>query len=96
MRALKTLVIGMAVLIVAGIVVLVVTAIDRAGDGGGTSTAAFSPATVSLPAGAEIVETRVGDGRIVLRLKLADGNARLVIIDAATGRLSGTVDLRHR
>lgn len=95
MRALKTLVIGMGVLIVAGLVVLVVAAVDRTG-GGKSSDAAFSPASISLPAGSEIVETRVGDGRIVLRLKLADGDARLVVIDAATGRLTGTVDLEHR
>ena len=104
MRALKTLVIGMGGLIVVGIVVLVVTFIDRAGTAGtGTglhapqgSATRFAPASVDLPAGAQIVETRIGDGRIVLRLRLADGSGRLVILDAADGRVAGTVELKTR
>ncbi|CAN0569030.1 unnamed protein product [Laminaria digitata] len=48
---------------------------------------------IDLPTGAEVVETRVGDGRIVIRLRLASGSGRLLILDAATGRLIGQTDL---
>tara|TARA_R110000787_G_scaffold85258_3_gene182061 strand:- start:744 stop:1028 length:285 start_codon:yes stop_codon:yes gene_type:complete len=92
MRFLKALVIGMGVLIVVGVVAIIVAAIDQAG--GGKPPAAFAPVAIVLPAGADIVETRVGDGRIVVRLKLPDGGARLMIVDPDTGRLTGTVDLK--
>jgi len=100
MRGLKALVIGMGVLIVAGIVILVVAIVDQAGTlNGGTDKAAsaptaFAPQTLALPAGSEVVETRIGDGRILLRLRLSDGSGRLVLIDAATGAMTGTIELK--
>ena len=75
MRGLKTLVIGMAVLIVLGMVAMIVAGVRQAGELSAPKAppAAAAPQTVDIPAGAEIVETRTGDGRIVLRLRLADG-----------------------
>ena len=93
MRGLKALVIGMGVLIVGGLIVLVVAAVQQAGNL--SAPTAELKTTVDLPAGAEIAETVTGDGRIVLRLRLADGSARLIVLDAATGRLAATVDLRR-
>ena len=93
MRGLKALVIGMGVLIVGGLIVLVVAAVQQAGNL--SAPAAEVKTTMDLPAGAEIAETVTGDGRIVLRLRLADGSARLIVLDAATGRLAATVDLRR-
>lgn len=93
MRGLKALVIGMGVLIVGGLIVLVVAAVERAGNL--SAPAAETKTAIELPAGAEIVETATGDGRIVLRLKLADGSARLLVLDAATGRSAATVDLKR-
>ncbi len=105
MRGLKALVIGMGILLVGGLVVLVVAAVQQAGNLSPAPVPASAPTSASapveaktaveLPAGAEIVETRVGDGRIVLRLKLADGNGRLVVLDAATGRTAATVELKR-
>ena len=93
MRALKALVIGMGVLIVAGIVVLVYAIVDKAAE---TGTMTFAPAEIVIPKGAEIAETALGDGRIAVRLTMADGSGRLILIDAATGRVTGTMELRKQ
>jgi hypothetical protein len=93
MRALKALVIGMGVLIVAGIVVLVYAIVDKAG---APETASFAPAEIVIPKGAAVAETALGDGRIALRLRLADGSGRLILIDAATGRVTGTMELKKQ
>jgi hypothetical protein len=99
MRALKAMVIGMGVLIIIGVIVLVVLVAQKSGDQIGGVLAEGKPpvaANVTLPAGAEILETRVGGERIVLRLRLADGNGRILILDAATGRLTGQTELTFR
>lgn len=97
MRALKALVIGMAVLIFAGVVVLIIGIVDKAGDLDGKTAApaaSFDPATIDLPAGATVQETRIDGDRIVIRLTLADGTARLLVISAATGKQTGVIDLK--
>ena len=119
MRGLKALVIGMGVVIVAGVVFLIFAIVEKAGEGGpddpsrpggpgGKSVAAgnvpaagnsvnnATPQTVTLPAGAEVVETRTGDGIIVLRLRLADGGGRLLMFDARTGKPTGRINLRSQ
>jgi hypothetical protein len=93
MRGLKALVIGMGILIIAGVVFLIYAIVEKAGEGGIGGGGAVN-AEVRLPAGAEIVETRVGDGRVVLRLRLADGSGRLMLIDAVTGKSAGRIDLK--
>ena len=85
MRALKALVIGMGVLIVAGLVTVVVTVANRTLD----ATDAPAPATeaaFALPEGAEVVETALDGDRIALRLRLADGTRAIHVFDLATGR----------
>ncbi len=106
MKALKALVIVMAVLIAAGLTVLVVMVIKGAGPDApqaplaGAPTPTTTPAPgfgetgVALPPGAKIVETSTGDGRIVLRLRQPDGAQALLVIDAATGRRLGLVRLK--
>ena len=72
MRALKAMVIGMGVLIIIGVIVLVVLVAQRSGDQIGSVVADGKrpvAASVELPAGAEVMETRVGGERIVLRLR---------------------------
>jgi len=111
MKALKALVVVMAVLIVAALTAVVFTLVQRAGDGAAVGAASsgrpgapapsvpiaglpgpgFGETSVALPPGAEIVETRIGDGRIVLRIREPGGGAALVVIDAATGRRLGLV-----
>ena len=87
MPALKALVIAMAVLIVAGLAVVVVEIATRLGTGRPEPPAA-APGTLRLavPEGARIMETVLDGGRIALRLALPDGTARIAVYDLATGR----------
>ena len=97
MRALKALVIGMAVLIFAGVVVLIVGVIDKAGELDGEApapNAGFNTKSIALPPGATIQETRLDGQRILVRLVMADGTARLIVISTATGEQLGTIDLK--
>ena len=95
MRGLKALVIGMGILIIAGVVFLIYAIIEKAGEGGGVGQSGIR-SEVILPAGAQVVETSIGDGVIMLRLRLADGSGRLVVVDPATGKPSGTIDLKFK
>jgi len=89
MQALKFLVIGMAVLIFAGLALVIVTIANR----GGTERPGFGDARVALPQGNAVVETAVSGDRIVLRLRGADGGQRLLLINAVTGTAIGTIEL---
>ena len=86
MRALKALVIGMGVLIAAGLAVVVVTVANRTLDGGKPPT----EATLALPTGAEVLETALDGDRVALRLRLADGTTAIHVFDLATGRRLAT------
>ena len=97
MRALKTLVIGMAVLIFAGVVVLIIGIIDRSSELGDNNTVrltGFGSVQFELPFGAVVQDTDIDDNRILLRIKLADGGSRLILLSVATGMQVGTVDLK--
>ncbi len=57
---------------------------------------------IPIPAGSRITETSAADGRLIIRLTLGDsaagtagaaGAARILVIDLATGRQIGTIDL---
>jgi hypothetical protein len=105
MRGLKALVIGLGVLILAGMAVVVVTIANRIADktapevltGPGRAPAApFGRSEVAIPKGARVVETTATAGRLVLRLELADGATRLLVLDPETGRESGAIDLVPR
>ena len=86
MRALKALVIGMGVLIVAGLVTVVVTVANRTLDGDRPPT----ETALALPAGAEVLETALDGNRIALRLRLPDGAQAIHVFDLATGRRVAT------
>ena len=97
MRALKTLVIGMAVLIFAGVVLLIIGIIDRSSELGDNNTArltSFGSVRFELPFGAVVQDTDIDDDRILLRIKLADGGSRLILFSVASGMQVGTVDLK--
>ena len=81
MAALKALVIGMALLIVAGLAVVAVTIANRTLESGGPADAALA-----LPPGAEIIETALDGRRIALRLRLADGSMAIHVYDLDTGK----------
>ncbi len=86
MRALKALVIGMGVLIAAGLITVVVTIADRTLDGGGPPT----EAALAIPPGAEVLETALDGGRIALRLRLPGGAQAIHVFDLATGERVAT------
>ena len=97
MRALKTLVIGMAVLIFAGVVVLIIGIIDRSSELGDNNTVRltdFGSVQFELPFGAVVQDTDIDDNRILLRIKLPDGGSRLILLSVTTGMQVGTVDLK--
>ena len=97
MRGLKTLVIGMAVLILAGVVVLIIGIVEKAGELDGeppAEAAGFEEVRIALPTGATVEETHLDGDRILVRLKMVDGTARLIVVSAATGEQTGTIDLK--
>jgi hypothetical protein len=96
MRALKILVIVMAVAILAGIAALIVVIAGRLSRSEPATVSAqpFAAGPVELPAGARIETIGVGSDRLVLEIVLAHGERQLLIIDLATGRRLGSILLR--
>ncbi len=102
MRALKALVIGMGILILIGFAAVVVAVIQRTGDDGddGPSTVrsgvpterAFGDVRVKLPSGAQVIGTAADGGRLIVHLRLAGGEARILVIDLATGKRLGAIE----
>lgn len=119
MRWLKTLVIGMGVVIVIGLTVVIVEVGRRAG-GPSPSAASgqaspappvigapapdtmtapariFGDISLAIPAGATAEEVVADKTRVVVQLRLSDGRAALLLIDAATGRKLGMITLDNR
>ncbi len=105
---LKRLVIILGVLIVIGLGVVVVTLIKRAQQlAGQTEPSTSEPAarmpdaapvdfTVPIPEGATIEDTRVKEGRLIVRIRLGPEPAarqQLLIYDLASGKRLATIDL---
>jgi len=88
---LKTLVIGMGVLIVAGVVALAVLLVNRMG-GGMSSPASAAAGRIELPAGARIAETHVDGKTVVLRLTMPDGSSRIAFYDTS-GKLVSMIEV---
>ena len=93
MQGLKVLVIGMAVAIVVMITIIITTMANRAIQGVDTLPS-FAAQKIAVPAGARVVGTSVGEGRLIVHLELEDGSSRLLAIDLASGRELGGIDLR--
>lgn len=89
MGGLKALVIGMGIAIIVGVTVMVTTIIQRAGN---LAPAAMAKA-IELPAGAKVVGQDISDKRILLRIRLAGGEERLLVIDADSGAVRATFPL---
>lgn len=87
----KAIVIGMGVLIVVGFIVIAVTLVMRTQ--GLSEPEGTYRTTVSLPNGAAIAGTEVGDGEVVLRLREASGGAWLLVLDTDTGMEKGRIKL---
>lgn len=108
MRALKALVVIMGIAILVGTGALVTLIIERgtrlggAGGPGGeieeaapdspTETLARSHA-LALPPGARVIETRLGDGNLALRVALEGGGEAVFVFDAASGALVARYDI---
>lgn len=85
----------MGVLIVIGVVVVAVTIVKRSTRLAETpASAGFGRAEIGIPAGSRVAETVIDGNRMVLRLVLADGRTRMVVVDMRTGRRTGAIDLR--
>lgn len=94
MQALKAVVIGMAVLIVVGMVVVIVTIANRLGKGPKPAApVATVAASLALPAGCSVVEmTAVGD-RLALRLAGSGDCREILLVDPRSGALAGRLRL---
>ena len=106
MRALKSLVIVMGILIIAGLGLVGYVLVKR-----GLNTAPAMPASaapqapiagegpygpveLALPQGAKIVSTRTAGGRLVVELALPNGVTRELVVGLTDGKLVGTIDLK--
>ena len=112
MRALKSLVVFMGLLIAIGVTVVGVTIYRRAtapapadqmtagtaappavpraasslGDG---PLSGFGTRDLDLPAGSTIVSVQPLEGRVLVHARLADGATRILILDPASGAVTG-------
>jgi hypothetical protein len=95
MKPLVALVIIMGVLIVAGLVVVVVTIVNRMSGTAPVAATSVRPSfgTVDLPvpAGCQVVETTTADDRLILRLGSGDRCNQLLVVDMASGAVLGTL-----
>ena len=104
MKALKTLVIVMGILILAGIAVIGVTLYNRANRPGGLAGTppAAAPAdriadgSLGLPAGSRIRGLAGAGGRVVVHVELPSGAEELVILDPASGAVVGRLSVADR
>ena len=90
-KLLKAVVIGLGVLLVLGSVVLVTTLVMRLN---ARASSAPISAQVSLPPGAEILETHLDQGRLLLRLRVSGGE-EIRFYDPMTGAQTGLVTLKE-
>ena len=88
MLALKALVIGMGVLIVAGVAVIGVTLANRMSAPTGT----IASLTLDEPAGTRITAATLAPDRLAVTLR-GGGPDRIVLLDTKSGRVLGRVGL---
>ncbi len=91
MAALKAAVIGMAVLIVAGVTVIVVTLIHRMMTPPETATIST---TLEEPAGTRIAGASAASDRLAVTLQ-GGGPDRVLVMDLRTGRVVAKAALAH-
>jgi hypothetical protein len=104
LRVLKILVVVMGILIIAGVVTIVVTIISRLSDKAAkkdvnAAVAVEAPATLAvfgdifqaLPRGARVVSVLADTGRLYIHYEAANGGARVLVLDGATGGKLGEI-----
>ncbi|MBV8090410.1 MAG: hypothetical protein JO139_12705 [Alphaproteobacteria bacterium] len=92
MRALKTLVVVMGIMLIGGFAVLVAAIMSRVSRTGSPSRP-FTATAIDIPREARIETMTAGSDRLVLDLLLPDNRRQLLIIDLTTGARVGTVEL---
>ena len=93
MRTLKVVVIALGVLIVAATAALVLKIADTAAPS--RVERAYAPSTVEIPRGAEVIATEVAGERLILHVRLENGDLRFIVVSLATGKEIGSVDIRE-
>jgi hypothetical protein len=96
MQALKALVIvlGLLIFVAFGFLAYGVATKFDTGPGKVKVSGSFGESQVDMPAGAQVLETSLGDGRIVVRIAKPDGEQALILIDPASGGRAGIVHLK--
>ena len=101
MQALKALVIVLGVLILVAAGAIAVTIYKRSVHGLTASPpataqtevhGAFGAKTIAIPAGAHVDDMTTSGDRLVVRLRLADGSAQVLVFDLQTGDALGELD----
>lgn len=105
MRGLKSLVIGMGVLIVIGLTIVIVTLVNRynSPDAGSVEEHAsgisvpvnsgFGERRLRIPKGAKILDINLDSDRVVVTLDLIDGSQAILLINIVTGNRLGLIRL---
>lgn len=93
MRALKTLVAVMGILLIGGFAALVAVIIGRVSRSSAPPHS-FAPTAIDIPRGARIEAMTTATDRLILDLALPDDRRQLVVIDLVTGTRLGTIELR--
>ncbi len=105
-RLLKAIVIGLGVLLVAGLAVVVGTIVHRAGQLApappaaavtteitSAAPSAFGSKKLDLPPGSRLIEIHPEGDRLILRLRQVGGNEQLMVLSLITGERLGIIDL---
>ena len=97
MQPLKALVIFLGVLIFVAFGFLAYGIVSKLKTGANVPLKSdeFMEAEATLPTGAQIIETRIGGSRIVIRVKKRNGREALVLIDPRTGKNTGLIHLKE-
>ena len=94
-KGLVALVVGMAVLIAAGLIAVAWGLVSKSGDAGLSGIAGGGPAgsfgnvDVPLAGGESIVSALPSAGRVVVHIQSRQGPERLVILDPVSGKVAG-------
>ena len=91
MRALKTVVVVMGIMLIGGFAALVAVIVGRLSHSG--TPRSFATA-IEIPRGARIEAMASASDRLVLDIVLPEGGRQLLVVDLTTGARLGIVELR--
>ena len=91
MRALKTMVVVMGIMLIGGFAALVAVIAGRLSHSGAPRSFA---AAIDIPRGARIEAMTTGPDRLLLAIMLPEGGRQVLVIDLTTGARLGIVELR--